>query len=525
MASCYDFLLFFISLSLAFSLTFQNSHGRTFSFDLHHRFSDPVKKWVSEKSGTGFQWPEKGSIDYYSALADQDRVIRGRGLASDEQMLTFSDGNITCKIPSLGFLHYTFVSLGTPSVSFLVALDTGSDLFWVPCDCIRCASTSSARYGFDLELSIYSPNSSSTSKTVPCNSSLCEARSECSEIAGNCPYKVAYVSTDTSSSGILMEDVMYLTTEDTLHDVVKAQIIFGCGKVQTGSFLDGAAPNGLFGLGMEKMSVPSILSSAGLTANSFSMCFGRDGIGRIIFGDKGSPDQGETPFNLKPRYPTYNVSVTGIRVGTNIINTNFSAIIDSGTSFTYLADPAYTHISESFHSLVADKQRSPDPRIPFDYCYFMSPNQNSTVIPSISLTMKGGSQFSVFDPIIVMSIEAEFVYCLAVVKSHNLNIIGQNFLTGNRIVFDREKSILGWKKFDCYDMEDTHTVPMNQQNFTTEPPSPAIGPNSYTPEATRQTRNGSQVSVLTPSFSHSPHLIPCFIYILFFLFVLLSVIL
>lgn len=68
--------------------------------------------------------------------------------------------------------------------------------------------------------------------------------------------------------------------------------------IQTGSFLDGAAPNGLFGLGMENLSVPSILASSGLAANSFSMCFGPDGTGRINFGDKGSLDQGETPINL-----------------------------------------------------------------------------------------------------------------------------------------------------------------------------------------------------------------------------------
>lgn len=68
---------------------------------------------------------------------------------------------------------------------------------------------------------------------------------------------------------------------------------------QTGAFLNGAAPNGLFGLGMDSVSVPSILASKGLAANSFSMCFGADGIGRIEFGDKGNPGQGETPFNLE----------------------------------------------------------------------------------------------------------------------------------------------------------------------------------------------------------------------------------
>ena len=44
-------------------------------------------------------------------------------------------------------LHYTTVTLGTPGMKFLVALDTGSDLFWVPCDCTRCAPIQSSTYG------------------------------------------------------------------------------------------------------------------------------------------------------------------------------------------------------------------------------------------------------------------------------------------------------------------------------------------------------------------------------------------
>lgn len=125
-----------------------------------------------------------------------------------------------------------------------------------------------------------------------------------------------------------MEDVMHLTTEDKNPERVEAYVTFGlvaklftlllcvfssmqlkslrcenvcrCGQVQSGSFLDIAAPNGLFGLGMEKISVPSVLAREGLVADSFSMCFGRDGVGRISFGDRGSSDQEETPFNLNP---------------------------------------------------------------------------------------------------------------------------------------------------------------------------------------------------------------------------------
>ncbi|KAF8377780.1 hypothetical protein HHK36_031165 [Tetracentron sinense] len=524
MASSYDFLVILLWVS-ACAWDVQRCHGRTFSFKMHHRFSEPVKKWT-EKSGKGIRvddWPVKGSFDYFAALADHDRIIRGRGVSYVDRPITFSDGNSTLRISSLGFLHYTTVSLGTPGKKFLVALDTGSDLFWVPCECSRCAPTS---YGSDFELIIYDPRGSSTSKKVTCSNSLCAQRNQCLGTFSNCPYIVSYVSAETSTSGILVEDFLHLTTEDSHREVVDAVITFGCGQVQTGSFLDVAAPNGLFGLGMEKISVPSILARAGLTADSFSMCFGRDGMGRISFGDKGSPDQEETPFNFNQLHPTYNISVTQIRVGKSLIDTNFSALFDSGTSFTYLVDPAYTRLSESFNLQAQDIRRPPDPRIPFEYCYDMRSDANNSLIPSMSLSMKGGSQFPVYDPIIVISTQAELVYCLAVVKSAELNIIGlielhaENFMTGYRIVFDREKLVLGWKKFDCYDIEDSNTFPIKPRNSTTVPPAVAVGPGNYTPEATKETRNNSQISVGPPPHtSHSSHFnYSCFKIALFIVF-------
>ncbi|MBA0824341.1 hypothetical protein Goarm_021017, partial [Gossypium armourianum] len=273
----------------------------------------PEKNW-SNSTGKLSHWPLKDSFEYYAVLAHRDRLLRGRKLSGANTTLSFADGNFTFQINSLGFLHYTTVQLGTPGMKFMVALDTGSDLFWVPCDCTKCAPTEGTVYASKLNclsntLFIYSATfalhgdgevGSSTSKKVTCSSSLCAQRNQCLGTFSNCPYMVSYMSAQTSTSGILVEDVLHLTTEDGHPDSVEAYVTFGCGQVQSGSFLDVAAPNGLFGLGMEKIAVPSILSQEGLTADSFSMCFGDDGTGRISFGDKGSPDQEETPFNLNP---------------------------------------------------------------------------------------------------------------------------------------------------------------------------------------------------------------------------------
>ncbi|KAB1201790.1 Aspartic proteinase-like protein 1 [Morella rubra] len=425
--------------------------GSTFGFDIHHRFSDPVKGILGVDD-----LPEKGSVGYYVAMAHRDRIIRARHLAASDLQstpLTFANGNDTHIIGSLGYLHYANVSVGTPSVSFLVALDTGSDLFWLPCDCKKggCVTALKSSSGSVLHLNIYSPTVSSTSENVSCNSSLC-GQNQCSSDSSNCDYRVVYLSSNTSSTGILVEDLLHLVTDDDKTKAIDANITFGCGQSQTGTFLEGAAPNGLFGLGMDDISVPSTLARDGKTSNSFAMCFGSDGVGRISFGNNGSSDQSETPFNVVASHPTYNISITQITVGRNSSKLEFSAIFDSGTSFTSLTDPAYTFISEA----------------------------------------------------------VGYAYCLGLLKSEDINIIGQNFMTGYNIIFDREKMVLGWKDSDCY---------KDQTSASGSPAvSPAVSPAiAVDPVVPGGSGNNNLTPTASPS-NDSPNLKP-FTYVLMMLLV------
>lgn len=65
---------------------------------------------------------------------------------------------------------------------------------------------------------------------------------------------------------------------------------------QSGGYLDGIAPDGLMGLGLGQTSVPTFLAKAGLTKNSFSMCFDEDSSGSLQFGDQGPATQQSTSF-------------------------------------------------------------------------------------------------------------------------------------------------------------------------------------------------------------------------------------
>ncbi|CAN4078684.1 unnamed protein product [Withania somnifera] len=511
-----NFCIASILLLAILGLQLQSSYGfGTFGFDIHHRYSDPVKG-ILDLHGL----PDKGSVEYYSAWTQRDRVVKGRRLAdtTDPTLpLTFSGGNETLRLSSLGFLHYANVTVGTPGLSFLVALDTGSDLFWLPCDCSTCVRALKTCSGRQINLNIYSPNTSSTSEVVPCNSTLCGQRKRCLASQNACAYGVAYLSNNTSSTGLLVEDILHLETSTAEQKSMEAPIALGCGIRQTGAFLTGAAPNGLFGLGIENISVPSMLASKGLAANSFSMCFGPDGVGRIVFGDKGSSGQGETPFNLDQPHPAYNISLTGITVGSKITDVDVTAIFDSGTSFTYLNDPAYNVITENFDSQAKQPRIQSDGELPFEYCYGISANQTTFEVPDVNLTMKGGNQFFLFDPIIMLSLtDGSGAYCLAVVKSGDVNIIGQNFMTGYRVIFDREKMVLGWKASNCYDSGESNnkstTLPVNKRN-STEAPSPA----SVVPEATKGNASGNEPTTSFPSFpssrpagNHAPHFNSCY---------------
>lgn len=123
--------------------------GDMYSSRLIHRFSDELRAYSGDRS-----WPELKSKEYYSMLLSQDfqRLKMKMGHQRQYQLLFPSEGSLTQSFGNeLAWLHYTWIDIGTPNVSFLVALDDGSDLLWVPCDCVQCAPLS-ARYYSSLVL-------------------------------------------------------------------------------------------------------------------------------------------------------------------------------------------------------------------------------------------------------------------------------------------------------------------------------------------------------------------------------------
>ncbi|KAJ3672388.1 hypothetical protein LUZ60_007109 [Juncus effusus] len=505
MASSSSLLLFFsISLTLLCSCTTLVT-SKQLGLEFHHRFSDKVQQWA-ESHGMPATWnteeAPRGSVEYYELLIKHDLHHRhGRSLAEGD-LYSFSNGNET--VQYLAYLHYTYVDLGTPNQTFLVALDTGSHLFWLPCNCQQCAPHKSSTYG-NIEFTDYMPNASSTSKSITCSSDMCDARfkNQCINKTGDCDYSVGYASGNTSTSGVLMEDILYFTKEDATNELVKLPIVFGCGEKQTGDAL--TIPNGIMGLGIDTLSVPTMLAKNGTISDSFSMCFGLDGTGRIKFGDKGNTGLYETPLVVINPYPYYNINMTEIVVGNKTFETEFTVIVDSGTSLAYLVDPFYTQLAKAFSAQIEDKRLVVSGLI-LEYCYELNTDPNNLTWPELSFTTKGGSPFPTVQPIVLLyskNSQDPVGYCLTLIKSDDFNIFGEVFLSGLNVVFNREELVLGWQEADCYGAFKNNTMPYKKKS-SSPAPAPAPGPyskKSWAPHISPHIILNSLIYFLTMIFS------------------------
>lgn len=435
-----------------------------------------IRRYSDEMRAVRVSRPEQGSLGYYRRLIKRDVERQTMNVGSQHQLLFPSAGSKTTSGGNeLGWLHYTWIAIGMPSVSFLVALDTGSDLLWLPCDCVQCAPLS------DNDQNEYNPSHSNTSKSITCSHQLCELGPTCKNPKQPCPYTVKYASTDTSSSGSLVEDILHLASDgvNASNTYVRAPVVIGCGSEQSGGYLDGIAPDGVLGLGLGDVSIPTLLAKSGITKNSFSLCFSEEGSGNIYFGDEGPLNQKTTPFlPIDGKYIAYIIGVENVCIGVTCLDeTNFNAQFDSGTTFTSLPDDIYKAVVKEFDRQ-ANVTRFNFEDLPFEYCYKSSLEQLSDT-PLVTIKVTVNNSFVVHDPTFVLNDSQGRVvgFCLAIQSSpYEMGLIGQNFMQGYRLVFDRENLTLGWSRSKCQPLKDEKTSGSNATSPnslpTTEQQSP-----------------------------------------------------
>ncbi|VFQ61386.1 unnamed protein product [Cuscuta campestris] len=325
--------------------------------------------------------------------------------------------------------------IGTPPQAVTLALDTSSDVGWVP-----CSGHSAAAASFDH-------SKSATFKNVSCGAPQCKQVSN-PRCEGNvCAFNLT--SGGSSVAGTLSEDNITLS-----RDAV-AGYTFGC--IQKAA-AEGAAPaQGLLGLGRGPLSFLS--QTKDLYNSTFSYClpnFKSSGFtGSLRLGPVAQPKNiKSTPLLINPRRPSlYYVNLIGILVGKNRVNISSAAlafnpangvgtVIDSGTVFTRLVQPAYEAVRDEFRRRMG--RATVSSLGGFDTCY-----QVAVTIPSITFVFEGMNVTLPQDNFLIHSSGGGTTTCLAMAATPALNVIASLQQQNHRVLFDLPNSRLGVSREPC----------------------------------------------------------------------------
>ncbi|XP_050230494.1 aspartyl protease family protein 2-like [Mercurialis annua] len=369
---------------------------------------------------------------------------------------------------SLGSGEYFMdVFIGTPPKHFSLILDTGSDLNWiqsVPCyDC------------FEQTGPYYDPKDSSSFSHITCNDPKCNLVSSpdppqpCKSSNQTCPYFYWYGDSSNTTGDFALETFTVNLTSSAGKSEFKRvkNVMFGCGHWNRGLF-HGAA--GLLGLGRGPLSFSSQLQS--LYGHSFSYCLvdrnsDANVSSKLIFGeDKNLMNHPELNFTSfvggkdNPVDTFYYVQIKSIIIGGEILNIpeqtwNLSAegsggtIVDSGTTLSYFAEPAYEIIRDKFIEKIKGYPILKDFPI-LNPCYNVSGVERME-LPEFGIIFRDGAVWNFPVENYFIRLDPEEVVCLAILGTPRsaLSIIGNYQQQNFHILYDTKKSRLGYAPMNC----------------------------------------------------------------------------
>ncbi|OIT29729.1 PREDICTED: aspartyl protease family protein 2-like [Nicotiana attenuata] len=365
--------------------------------------------------------------------------------------------------------YFMDVFVGTPPKHFSLILDTGSDLNWiqsVPCyDC------------FEQNGPHYDPKDSLSFKNISCHDPRCHLVSSpdppqpCKSENQTCPYYYWYGDSSNTTGDFALETfTVNLTTPSGDSEIKKVEnVMFGCGYWNRGLF-HGAA--GLLGLGRGPLSFSSQLQS--LYGHSFSYCLvnrnsNSSVSSKLIFGEDkellkhpnlnftslvGGKDNHLETF--------YYVQIKSVIVGGEVLNIpevtwNLSTegvggtIIDSGTTLSYFAEPAYEIIKQAFVNKVKHYPILEDFPI-LKPCYNVS-GVEKLELPSFGIVFGDGAVWNFPVENYFIKLEPEDIVCLAMLGTPHsaMSIIGNYQQQNFHMLYDTKRSRLGFAPTRCAD--------------------------------------------------------------------------
>lgn len=372
---------------------------------------------------------------------------------------------------SLGSGEYFMdVFVGTPPKHYSLILDTGSDLNWIQCvPCYDC---------FEQNGPFYDPKDSTSFRNISCHDPRCHLVSSpdppqpCQTENQTCPYFYWYGDSSNTTGDFALETfTVNLTTPTGKSEYRQVEnVMFGCGHWNRGLF-HGAA--GLLGLGRGPLSFSSQLQS--LYGHSFSYCLvdrnsDTNVSSKLIFGEDkdllSHPNLNFTSLVAGKENPVdtfYYVQIKSIIVGGEVLNIpeetwHLSSegaggtIIDSGTTLSYFAEPAYQIVKEAFVKKVKGYPLVKDFPI-LDPCYNVSGIEKME-LPEFGILFADGGVWNFPVENYFIRLDPEDVVCLAILGTPRsaLSIIGNYQQQNFHILYDTKKSRLGYAPMRCADI-------------------------------------------------------------------------
>ncbi|KAG6523434.1 aspartic proteinase NANA, chloroplast-like [Zingiber officinale] len=317
--------------------------------------------------------------------------------------------------------YFVRFQLGTPAQRFELVADTGSDLTWAKC----------RRRGDDAKSvsgRAFLPAESSSFRPILCSSDMCRnslpfSLTTCPTPASPCAYDYGY-SDGSAAHGIFANESATVILSDGRRRKLRGLVV-GCTSSAVGSSF--RASDGVLGLGY------SDISFAYRAGGHFAYCMvdhlsPRNATGFLAFGPAPAPPPPtagrrwrETAISLDVE-PFYGVGVRGISVDGEMLPIPASvwdlaagggAILDSGTSLTVLAEPAYRAVVEALTRRLA---WAPRVRVePFEHCYNWSAGAPA-VLPRMAVHLEGTARLAPPSKSYVIDV-AEGVKCLGIVAA------------------------------------------------------------------------------------------------------------
>lgn len=353
--------------------------------------------------------------------------------------------------------------LGTPPQPLLLIADTGSDLTWVSC--------SACRRGCSPRASLFHPRRSASFAPHHCYDPACKLvphpkkapRCNRTRLHSTCRYKYSYAD-GSLTSGFFSTETTSFNTTAAAKPLKFQRFSFGCGFWNSGPSFSGG--DGVLGLGRGPISFSSQLGRE--FGHKFSYCLmdytlSPPPTSYLLIGGAatGKSKLRYTPLLINPLSPTFyyikieslSINDVKLRISPSVWAIdeygNGGTVVDSGTTITFLPEPAYRVALAVFARLVKLPE-SAQPVPGFDLCLNVS-GASAASFPKLSFELGGGAVFS--PPPRNYFIEAaEGVKCLAlqpVTTEVGFSVIGNLMQQGYTFEFDKDRSRLGFTRRGC----------------------------------------------------------------------------